>query len=210
MQLEVKAPETQSTLAQAKALSIVTQTDAEQGGRMLLEIKALRKQVDASFDPIIETAHTAHKTALTQKKQHTAPLDEAEGIIKRGMAAYATEQQRIQQEEQKRLEELARKEAEEKQNAAAEAAWDAGWQEEAVATLEAPPVVIPKVAPPPPKIAGAVTRKVWKYRIVNEAAIPREYLMVDESKIRRVVTAMAGATNIPGVQAFEEIGIAVR
>ena len=40
------------------------------------------------------------------------------------------------------------------------------------------------------------------FEIVNPAVLPREYLMPDDKKLRGVVRAMRGATNISGVRAF--------
>lgn len=51
-------------------------------------------------------------------------------------------------------------------------------------------------------------RTEWDFEITDESQVPREYLMVDESKIRRVVRA--GIRNIPGVRVYERQTLAVR
>lgn len=51
------------------------------------------------------------------------------------------------------------------------------------------------------KVKG--TRRSWKAQVVDEYKIPREYLIVDEVKINKVVRA--GVRSIPGVKIFEEI-----
>jgi hypothetical protein len=61
--------------------------------------------------------------------------------------------------------------------------------------------VIPKSVP---KVAGISMRENWKFRIVNEKLIPREYLKVDDVKIGAIVRALKGATNIPGIEAYNE------
>jgi hypothetical protein len=66
------------------------------------------------------------------------------------------------------------------------------------------PVVVPIYAPPIQKQKGESTRKNWKFEIVDEKLIPREYLMVNETSIRGVVSALKGATNIPGVRVYSE------
>jgi uncharacterized membrane protein YqiK len=60
------------------------------------------------------------------------------------------------------------------------------------------------------KVSGISTRENWTFEITDPALIPREYLMIDESKIRGVVRALKDATNIPGVRAYSEKSIAAR
>lgn len=51
--------------------------------------------------------------------------------------------------------------------------------------------------------SGAVrARKVWKFELINANEIPREYLMVNETAIRRAV--LEGAREIPGVRIYED------
>ena len=200
----------------ATALTIASPQTYSDAGELLKDIKALRKEVDAAFDPIIEAAHKAHKEANTQKKRAELPLIEAEQILKRGLIAYDTEQERIRLVEERRLQALAREQEEARQLAEAaelermaNAATDLvdGYQlrREAEAVLEAPivaPVVVVEKATP--KIAGLSYREVWKFRVVDATKVPREYLAVDEQKIGGVVRAMKGAVNIPGIEVYAE------
>jgi hypothetical protein len=52
------------------------------------------------------------------------------------------------------------------------------------------------------------TREVWKFEITDAAQIPREYLVVDEARIRKVVQALKGDAKIPGVRVYPERQIA--
>lgn len=51
-----------------------------------------------------------------------------------------------------------------------------------------------------PKVKGISTRKKWSFEIVDQAKIPREYLIPNEVAIGGVVRALKGATNIPGIR----------
>ena len=51
-----------------------------------------------------------------------------------------------------------------------------------------------------PKVKGISTRKKWSFEIVDQAKIPREYLVPNEVAIGGVVRALKGATNIPGIR----------
>jgi hypothetical protein len=64
------------------------------------------------------------------------------------------------------------------------------------------PVVIPKTVP---KMAGGpVYRTIWKFRIIDAAKIPRQYLIPDDVKIGQIVRALKKESNIPGIEPYEE------
>ena len=193
----------------ARTIEIRDNESYMRAGEMLTAVKGLLKEIDAAFDPICKRAHDAHKEALNQKKRAAEPLLEAERILKKGIADYQAELERRRMEEEARLREEARKREEEARLAAAIAAEKEGEKELAEQILEEP-VAAPVVHVPPaaPKLAGVSARKVWKYRVVNEALIPRQYLTVDHAAIGRVVSALGGRATIPGIEVYEETVIA--
>ena len=69
-------------------------------------------------------------------------------------------------------------------------------------------VVAPVIDRAPPKVPGISTREVWSFEITDASALPREYLMPDEQKIRRVVQALKENTAIAGVRVWPEKSIA--
>lgn len=76
-------------------------------------------------------------------------------------------------------------------------------------TVQVEMPVIPQASGPVRTAAGtASVRKRWEFGITDPTAIPREYLMVDEKKIREAVKA--GVRSIPGVNIFETSDIAIR
>lgn len=207
-----------------KALTIVDQaravkvTDAESyviAGTLWKAIGDMIKEVEETFNPIVKAAHVAHKAAVEKRAKFLDPLTAAQKDVKRLMSDYDAAQEAIRREAQRKAEEAARKAAEEQALLEAIAAEEAAKangaaQEEAAAEAEAvmtapvyvPPVVVPKATP---KLAGGpVYRTVWKYRVTNSTLVPREYLMLDEVKIGQVVRALKGATNIPGIEPFED------
>ena len=194
---------------EAKALRVVDVVTYARAGEVLVAVKELRRQIDAAFNPIIQKAHETHREALAQKKKAEAPLVEAEGIIKPQIAAYQAEQERIRRAEEARIRaELAKAEEEARLQAAIEAEAE-GRKEEAEEILEEPvqvaPVVLPKAMP---KLEGVSTRKIWKYRIVDESKIPREYMMPDLAKIGGVARSLGDKARIPGVEIYPEAIVA--
>lgn len=190
---------------QARAIKVVDAETYQQAGEVLIAIKGLRKEIGAAFDPIIKKAHEAHKEAKAQKDRAEAPLIEAENIIKPALAAYDREQERIRREEEERQREIARQAEEERRLREAEQAEKEGRNEEAQAIIEepvyVPPVVLERTTP---KVQGISMQKVWKFRIVNPALVPRDYMTPDQVKIGGVVRATKGSIQIPGVEIYSD------
>jgi len=98
-------------IAQANALVIRCQADLESAKDTISNvIKALKREIDDTFDVLISKAHAAHKEAVAQKKRHYEPLEAAERQIKQKMGTYLDEQDRIRRIEEQRLRELAERE----------------------------------------------------------------------------------------------------
>lgn len=189
----------------ARSLAIVSNETYMQAGEMLLTIKALRKQVDASFDPVIKAAHNAHKAAVAEKKRIEEPLATAEGILKPAMAAWNQKQEEARRAEEARLQALAIKAEEDRRLAEAAVAQAAGDTRAAEAALAAPittPTVV--LASTTPKLDGVSFTARWTFQIVDASLIPREFLMPDEKRIGQYVRAMKDAGNIPGIRIYSE------
>lgn len=111
-----------------------------------------------------------------------------------------------------------RKAEEDRRAAAAAEAKRKGDEAEAARLAALPPVEVkPAViaAPAPvlqrviaqsaaPKVTGVAPVLVWLFEVTDALAVPREFLMVDESKIRQRVQALKGAAQIPGVRVYSE------
>lgn len=69
-------------------------------------------------------------------------------------------------------------------------------------------VVAPVIHREPPKVTGVSAREVWKFEVTDATAVPREYMVPDETKIRKVVNALKGDTQIAGVKVWAEKSLA--
>ncbi len=76
--------------------------------------------------------------------------------------------------------------------------------------MRAATVVAPVIQSEAPKVAGTSTREEWRWEVVDADAVPREYLVVDEVKLGRVVRALKGDAKIPGVRIYPVRGLAAR
>lgn len=160
-------------------------------GDELKEIKARRKAIEDKRVEITKPMDQAKKAAMDFFRLPIDLLDDAEDAIKRAMLTWKSEQDR--------------KEREAREAQAAEAR---RIQAEAKAKNpdQPPPVVVmppvPTVAAP--KMAGISTRKIWKFDVTDPAAVPREYLVIDDAKLGAMARATKGTVAVPGVRFYEE------
>lgn len=62
-------------------------------------------------------------------------------------------------------------------------------------------------------LRGISTRIKWRFEVVNAAEVPREYLKVDDQKLREYCSRFKGDQRpnpIPGIQFFEDVPVTVR
>jgi hypothetical protein len=159
-------------IQQAEILIIVDDATYLLAGQLLKAVKSLQAEIEATFDPVIESAHRAHQQALLAKSAHATPLLKTEGLLKNkilqrdNVLRMAKEQadreqresERKAREEQETAERKAREEAAEQKRQAemalqmaleAEQEGDTQTADELLAEaakVESIPVVIPKVA----------------------------------------------------------------
>ena len=190
---------------QAKALEIRTSEDAQRASEIYGQIKAMRKEIDAFFDPNIQKAHELHKQTLAQKKKIDAPLVEAEQILKPKLLAYNREQERKAAEEASKARLEAYKREEEARSALAAQAVEQGFKQEAERILSQPtPLPPPVISAPIQKVEGFKERSVWKFEVMDASLDPDEYKKVDEVAIGKVVRALGKMCKISGVRVYEE------
>lgn len=225
-------------VAQVGATPITDATTYESAGLLVRDIVRYIKRVDEVMSPIVRAANEAHRVAVRQRDLLLRPAEGAKRILGERMAAWELEQSRLRrqaeeaaQRERERQEAEARRAAETEQKrlqlqAEAQRIAEAIRLEErgdqaAADRLMAEPIPVPTVVPAPvfdpqpiapaaPKLDGVSYSDVWDFQIENEALIPREYLMVDDKKIRAVVKALKGATRIPGIKAVPRRNASVR
>lgn len=224
--LTINSPEVQE-LAQdangvmdiANAIEIDSDAMYELAGEEIKGFKSKAKVLDNTRKSMTKPLDESKKTIMEFFRDPIAKLKEAEEKINGLMIAYQRKKEAERRAEEKKL-----REAEEKKRLKEEAAAkkkadklrEEGKEEEA-AQVEDDAVEAAAIAPPPvvvadktPTVKGVHTRKNWKFRITDEAKIPREYLVVDEKKIGQVVRALKENTNIPGVEIYDQDKVVAR
>lgn len=178
---------------QARTMTVTADT-LDDAANALASIARLKKGIEERRVSWVKPLNDTVKKVNDWFKSVAAPLESADKLLRGKIQTYQAEEARRRREEEERLRKLAEKEHA-KQVAKAERKGE-----------EPPPppptVVVPGPATTIRSSAGTVsTTKVWDFEIVDESQIPREFLMVDTTKIRKVV--QAGLRNIPGVRIYE-------
>jgi hypothetical protein len=211
--------------SQTAALTITSADHyAAEAGR-LKGIKAFQKKVAEFFDPLKRKASESHKALCDAERKALQPVAEDETAIKRALLAYDQEQERIRRIEEARLREVARQDEERRRldeaaalEREAAATGDAELMEEAVALISAPveaPVV--HLERSTPRVAGIVTREVWKGEVVDVAKLVQaaaanpqwvNLLLPNNTAVQQLARALKGAMNVPGIRVYAESQIA--
>lgn len=146
---------------------IANQYDFKAACEVREAIKAIQKEIDAAFDPIISKALQAHKEAVGQKKKAEAPLKEAKMIIDPKISRYLAEQETVREQEEFRLAGVARK-AEEEAKLAEAAAYEAAGDKDTADEIINEPIRIVSVVLPKANLNSGVTmRETWSAEIIN-------------------------------------------
>lgn len=147
---------------------------------VLLDVKARAKDLKAKRDEVVKPLKDAVKTVDALFKEPLKQFETAEGMLKDSLASYITSST----VEQERL---------------LTAAMETGGTEGTAMVQRAAALATPAVE-------GIQTRSVMKFEIENFEDIPREFLKVDDAKVRAAVRV---GDHVPGVRAWQDVSIAV-
>ena len=231
-QVEVVKQEVLPIPDQANMIVVKDQGTLIKANDFFLTIKALRKKIADTFDPIISKAHAAHKEALNQKAIVEAPLIVAEKYLNGQVTGYKMEQDRIRaEEEEKNRQEAIRIEAERRQKeederlAKAAELEASGAKEEAEALVneaieekEKPiEIYIPPPATPKVELEGATVKTFWHAEVTDLKMLCKAIAngMAAVNLVEPNMTALNGMArslkkemNVPGVKAVSTTSMA--
>jgi hypothetical protein len=188
-------------LAQIAAAHEVTD-EGTQGSavEMAAQAKRLGKALDEVRVSFVRPHNEFVKSVNALAKRFDSRLAQIEGGLKRKISIFC----QAQELERRKREQAAQRAAAEAQKRIDAEAKAAGVE---TVTIDAP--VIPPADPVIRTAAGsAYQERFWSFEVQDEAQIPREYLMVDERKLRDAVKA--GVRTIPGVRIWEDSRTKIR
>ena len=201
------------------ALVLRTQEDASRCNDDLGDLKKILIQIEDTRTEQVQPLNEQVGAINGAWRPIRTKLEEIEKAAKRKLGAFLqAERERVareQAEARRRQEEAQRKEQE--ALARAEAAKNSKAREKAMAQANAASQALmearaaePMAAPTGLKtdLATTSTRMRWAFQVADAAKVPREFLCVDEKKIRAAVAQ--GAREIPGISIYEEETLATR
>lgn len=212
-------------VANILSIKIETQDDYKKLEEMAKEAKKFEKQVEERRKEIV----APHNDYVKRVKAFTdAVISPIEGAISHSKREFLSwnkklEQQRIEaqrklDEERRRKEEEARAKLEkEKEEAEMASAFMPENEQAAIAVSHQvqEQVLEKQIALESKAEQKAINqmvvkgvRKTWTFEITDESKVPRDFLVIDDKKIRAAVRE--GIREIPGVRIFEEETMAIR
>ena len=194
-------------LCEAANRAVIDSSDAmEKGSTLDKMIQVQLKKGEEERTKLTGPLNQVVKILNAKFKAVSDPLEMARKTIQSKMLTYKREQDRLAAE----AAEKARKEAEEKALSESLALEAQGKTEEATAVLEeaaeAPPPLPPAPAGPVRSDVGAVSSFVddFKYEVTDLAQVPREYLCIDDRKVREAIKPKDGVREIAGLRIFNQ------
>ena len=166
----------------ARDLVIRTSDDARYASEMLTFIAGAKKKLEVQRTFLVGPLNTHVKDINGVFKEWAAPLIEGDTVIRRKMLEWHVEEEK---------------------RAAAE--------REVLEQLDVPEEDMPDL---PVRVVRSETggstsvRKTWAYEVVDEKAVPRAYLMLDDGLINLAIKD--GARKIKGLRIYQKESLAVR
>lgn len=165
-------------------ISVNSQTDYQNAADIAKQLQFKAKKIEEKRLEYTKPLDESKKRIMADFKALITPIDEVVGRIKSAMLEWHKKEQIRLNEEQKKLEAAALEQA----------------TKEGQSVVAVP--VVNDIKTQRGNISTATIRKVWKYRIIDELKIPREYLAVDTTKINYAVRA--GIRKIEGIEIYQE------
>ena len=178
--------EINKVIASMEMKEITSDEEYEIAGEWEKKAQATLKYIDKNLDPIRKARYAYYQEAQKAIKALKEPVQKAIAIIKAQRVKWYRKKEEEKERERIALMELAESPEE---------------KAEIAKVVEAEKTE---------KVSGISHRKEYDFVIEDNSKIPREYLIPDMTKIRKVVKALGNDANIPGVKVIEKIVEVVR
>lgn len=178
-------------LYENQELKIQTRDEYTQAGDLLKEIQMRVKKVEEKRKEYTTPLDDMKKKIMADFKQISDPLEQFIADVKGKMLEFVRAEQKRADEEQKRLEAEALEKA----------------KKENVSEIVVP-IVNQEVKTQRGAVATTTVKKVWKWKLEDEAQVPREYLCVNDSALTQAVRD--GIRSIPGITIYQDEQISIR
>ena len=192
----------------AQCFTVASDDDYAQASEILKIVKGRYQEIETKRKAMTLPLDEAKRRIMDFFRQPLEQLGNAEHQIKSALLAFTQERERIRWEQEEQLQALARVERERLNKLTSEKLSQALEEDNLEKAEEILDTVVEVAAPTVQrerlKVQGIKTVTRWKYKIIDESLIPREYLMPNEKLLANTAVATKGATKIPGVEFYSE------
>lgn len=189
--LEVIKQEVNEFLYDMQELVITSNEDYTKAGDTLKVVQNRIKKLEEKRKEYTQPLDESKKRIMADFQSISKPLEDFVQQVKSKMVEWYREEQKRKDEEQKLLEAEALKKAKEEGKSEVEVV-----------------IVNQEVKTQRGDLATTSVKKVWKFTVEDETKVPREYLCVDEKKIKLAMSD--GVRKIEGVKIFQDEQISIR
>jgi len=204
---EIKATEegniAMRMLSQAITVVIATPHNLEEVASNRKAVKDYFKRVDGLRKELVDPLNATVKKINSFFRPALDDATSADEVLGKKMGAFQTEQETQIRIQEAKAREVADKERVKLEQQASRLE-EKGKADQAQAKREEAEAVPTPVLAPPPKPKDAYFREEWRYTITDRALVPKEYWVIDEQALARVVKAMKGTKEIPGIHQYPE------
>lgn len=202
---------------EARALAVESPETKARAVDFLGRLARLKRDAEAHRVDLVKPLNDHVRKVNGLFTEVLGPVDEADRLVRQKMLTFDQEERRRAAEAAARAErEQLEAEALLKEAERAEAAGRAGVAESllttAVAREETAKVAATQAVAPPKTVAagaGVVTvRQFWTFKAIDLGQVPREYLELNEARVRKAI--LAGVREIPGLKVFQTESLSVR
>jgi hypothetical protein len=202
-----------SLVDRATAVTVIDDASYQDAAAGLSAVAGLRKSIEFAFADSKRKAFEAHKAITKLEGDLLAFPKRAELIIKDKIRVYTVEQERRRRIAEAEASAEAKRRQDEAAMAEAEELEKAGDHRGAAQVLqEAVTAPIPVIELPKPTAPGISTRKGWGYRVTDPSEHRRDYLILDEAKVGKIVRALGPDAEkvVGGIEVFDAPIVSVR
>lgn len=176
-------------ITKADRQEIISQSDVDNANIILKHLSNQLKMIEQKRKTFTQPLNQSLKEINNTFRELVRPLQSAKDILDQKVMAWRREEQEKIRIEQERI-----AKEQERRRKIQEAHKEKGHE-------VSEPVVMTK--PEPLRTTDTTTtRKDWKHEILDEAKIPREYLVIHEGKIREAIRR--GVREIPGIRIYQK------
>ena len=209
---------TLSFVERAKAVEITDQVTYNVAVRCLDVATRLEKEIVDHHKDMKADAHKTWKTICSAEKKLLDPVLEAKAVVRKSIATWDEEQERIRREEERKALDAHREEEERLRQELASQAAKLGADEQSIEEIRMTPIPLPRpvITPTFQRASGLSTRETWKCevedvrklcRAIGDGTVSPTLVDPNMTALNGLARSLKTGFNVPGCRVTRETGL---